>query len=255
MRVVSLCPSLTELVFDLGAGATLVGRTRYCVEPTGRVEAVPPFGGTKNPKVEDILRVRPDLVLMNREENRKEDADALRAGGLHCRVVYPRTVEETAAMVREVGRVLGREKEAEVIARDVEQELEAAWSRAVRAQPHRWAYLIWRKPWMTVSRDTYISQMLALANWKTAGHDPQVRYPEVRVDRKLLTDIDLVLFSSEPFPFKPAHVEEFRRHSGDSTTPCAFIDGEMTSWYGSRAVKGLRYLRELAMGIAEPSSL
>ncbi len=99
---------------------------------------------------------------------------------------------------------------------------------------------------MTVSRDTYIAQMLALANWHTLCHDPRSRYPEVRADDPLLADTDIVLFSSEPFPFKPAHVDELRRLTGDTRTPCEFIDGEMTSWYGNRAVEGLRYLRKLA---------
>jgi hypothetical protein len=127
--------------------------------------------------------------------------------------------------------------------RQARNELEVA---AATLPLRRVLYLIWRDPWMTISRDTYISRMLALANWKTTCHDPESRYPEVRLDGQLLADTDIVLFSSEPFPFKPAHMEELRRLTGNTGTPCAFIDGEMTSWYGSRAVEGLRYLRDFA---------
>src|ERR671917_1477404 len=120
MRLVSLCPSLTELVFDLGRGDDLVGRTKFCVHPAGRVERVESVGGTKNPKVARIVELAPDLVLLNEEENRREDAEALAAAGVRCHVSFPRDAETTAAMVRDVGRALGAEREAERIAADVE---------------------------------------------------------------------------------------------------------------------------------------
>src|SRR5437763_15145962 len=100
MRVVSLCPSLTELVFDLGRGDTLVGRRKFCVHPADRVAAVPSMGGTKNPKVDRIVALAPDLVLLNEEENRREDAEALRATSVACHVSFPKNALDTAAMVR-----------------------------------------------------------------------------------------------------------------------------------------------------------
>jgi iron complex transport system substrate-binding protein len=109
MRIVSLCPSLTELVFDLGLGDDLVGITRYCVHPADRVGGVESVGGTKDPEVERILELRPDLVLMNDEENRLEDAEALTAGGVRLHTSMPRTVEETAAMVRSIAEALDAE--------------------------------------------------------------------------------------------------------------------------------------------------
>src|ERR671932_1673308 len=118
MRVVSLCPSLTELVFDLGRGDTLVGRTKFCVHPADRVAAVPSVGGTKNPKIERVVALAPDLVLLNEEENRREDAEALRAAGIACHVSFPKTAPETADMVRSIGDALGAADAAERIAAD-----------------------------------------------------------------------------------------------------------------------------------------
>ena len=118
MRIVSLCPSLTELVFDLGLGDSLVGRTKFCIHPADRVSAVEKVGGTKNPKVDRIVELAPDLVLLNEEENRREDADALAAAGVRCHASFPRDVQGTAEMVRSIGEALERPREAEAIARD-----------------------------------------------------------------------------------------------------------------------------------------
>ncbi|HVS19483.1 MAG TPA: helical backbone metal receptor, partial [Planctomycetota bacterium] len=120
MRIVSLCPSLTELVFDLGMGASLVGITEYCVHPAEGVRALEKLGGTKNPDVARIAELAPDLVLLNEEENRREDAAALAAAGVPCHVSFPRDVPGTAAMVRDIGAALGAADAAEPIARDIE---------------------------------------------------------------------------------------------------------------------------------------
>src|SRR5215217_5178049 len=127
MRIVSLCPSLTELVYDLGRGDALVGRTKFCRHPADRVEAVEKIGGTKDPKVARIVALAPDLVLLNEEENRREDAEALAAAGVPLHVSFPRDAASTAEMVRDVGRALGAADAAERIAADVER-------RAARVQ-------------------------------------------------------------------------------------------------------------------------
>src|ERR687886_1369065 len=147
MRIVSLCPSLTELVFDLGRGDDLVGRTKFCVHPKGRVERVESVGGTKNPKVARIVELTPDLVLLNEEENRREDAEALAAAGVRCHVSFPRDVEGTARMVRDIGVVLGRALEGERIAADIERRAARVREAARLAPVVRYAYLIWRRPW------------------------------------------------------------------------------------------------------------
>src|SRR5215212_6936427 len=123
MRIVSLCPSLTELVFDLGRGADLVGRTKFCVHPAGLVDAVEKVGGTKNPKVSRIVELAPDLVLLNEEENRREDAEALAAAGIATHVSFPKDVPETADMVRSIAAALDARDAGERIAADIEARL------------------------------------------------------------------------------------------------------------------------------------
>jgi ABC-type Fe3+-hydroxamate transport system substrate-binding protein len=254
-RIVSLVPSITELLFHLGLGERVVGRTSFCIHPRQALARVPRVGGTKKPRMDKLRALRPSHVIVNIDENRKEDVDQIARFTPHLIVTHPLAPDDNLALYRLLGGIFGKQTAAEQLCVQFRQARNALIDAAAALPPRRVLYLIWRDPWMTISRDTYISQMLALANWKTVCHDANTRYPEVRTDRRLLVDTDLVLFSSEPFPFKPIHVEEFRRLTGDTETPCEFIDGEMTSWYGSRAVDGMRYLRELAMRFSEPSSL
>src|SRR5690606_19288777 len=150
-------------VFDLGRGSELVGRTKFCVHPAELVGAVPSVGGTKNPKIDRVVALAPDLVLMNEEENRREDAEALRAAGLRCLTSLPRDADGTAAMVREIAAALRTPVEGERIAREIESRAERVRSAAAERPPIRYAYLIWRDPWMTVNDDTFVAAMLALA--------------------------------------------------------------------------------------------
>jgi ABC-type Fe3+-hydroxamate transport system substrate-binding protein len=245
-RIVSLVPSITELLFDLGLGGQVVGRTTFCIHPEQAVARVPRIGGTKKPRIDKLEALAPTHVIVNVDENRREDVDAIAAFVPHIVVTHPLAPDDNLALYRLVGGIFDRQHAAEELCGEFQCARDALADAAATLPARRVLYLIWRDPWMTISRDTYISQMLALANLETMRHDDDNRYPEVHVDGQLLTDADMVLFSSEPFPFKPAHVEEFRKLSGDTSTPCAFIDGEMTSWYGSRAVTGLAYLRKFA---------
>src|SRR5918999_3769444 len=202
MRIVSLCPSLTELVFDLGRGDDLVGRTKFCVHPAGRVERVESVGGTKNPKVARIVELAPDLVLMNEEENRREDAEALAAAGVRCHVSFPRDVDDTARMVREIGAVLERRAAAERIASDIERRAARVRESARSAPAVRYAYMIWRNPWMVAGGDTFVTAMLALPGGVNVFAEHPERYPMVTPEDIAAADPDVVLLSSEPFPFK-----------------------------------------------------
>jgi len=245
-RIVSLVPSITELLFDLGLGEQVVGRTTFCIHPEQALARVPRIGGTKKPRMDKLEALEPTHVIVNVDENRKEDVDAMAQFVPHIVVTHPLIPDDNLGLYRLLGGIFDRQRAAEELCDGFQSARDALADAAAALPPRRVLYLIWRDPWMTISRDTYISQMLALANLETIRHDDDNRYPEVHVDGQLLTDTDMVLFSSEPFPFKPAHVEEFRKLSGDTSTPCTFIDGEMTSWYGSRAVAGLEYLRDFA---------
>jgi ABC-type Fe3+-hydroxamate transport system substrate-binding protein len=241
MRLVSLCPSLTELVFALERGHELVGVTTFCVHPAELVRALEKVGGTKNPDVARIVTLAPDLVLMNREENRREDAEALRAAGVPVHDSMPRTVEETAAMVRSIAAALAREAEGERIARAIETRADAARRSAARGGPVRFAYLIWRKPWMSVNDDTFAADMLAVAGGVNVFGDRPVRYPEVTPEQLGEAAPDVVLLSSEPFPFEEKHADELARLTGLARERFALADGEYLSWHGSRTPDGLAH--------------
>ncbi|MDQ6925495.1 MAG: helical backbone metal receptor [Candidatus Eremiobacteraeota bacterium] len=246
MRVVSLCPSLTELVFDLGRGDALVGRTKFCVHPADRVGAVEALGGTKNPKLDRIVALRPDLVLLNEEENRREDADALAAAGIPLHVSFPRDAPETAGMVRSIGDALDAHDAAERIAGEIESRTArvraGAVARTVRGEPPvRWAYLIWRRPWMAAGGDTFVAALLDQAGGENVFAAADSRYPEITAAVLATADPDVVLLSSEPFPFQERHAEELVAETGLPRERFRFADGELLSWHGSRTVGGVDY--------------
>ena len=248
MRIVSLCPSLTELVFDLGRGAELVGITEYCVHPADRVGEVEKVGGTKTPDLARIARLAPDLVLLNEEENRLADAEALRSAGIACHASFPRDLEGTAAMVRSIGEALERSAEGERIARDIEFRA-ARVRRAARGRPPvRFAYLIWRKPWMSVNRDTFAHALLAQAGGVNVFAEREPRYPEIAAQDLSAASPDLVLLCTEPFPFREQHIDELAGSTGLPRERFRIADGEYLSWHGSRTPAGIDYAERLIVG-------
>lgn len=245
MRIVSLCPSLTELVFDLGRGSDLVGITEFCVHPADGVAGVEKVGGTKTPNVARIVELAPDVVLLNEEENRREDADALVAAGLDVHVSMPRTCAETAAMVRSIGARLARVAEAEAIAREIELRSERVRGAARSASPVTFAYLIWRKPWMTTNADTFASALLSQAGGRNVFASERVRYPEIDLASLTRADPDLVLLCTEPFPFQDKHADELALATGFERERFVIADGEYLAWHGSRTPAGIDYAEAL----------
>jgi len=244
MRIVSLCPSLTELVFDLGIGDSLVGVTKFCVHPANGVRNVEKVGGTKTPRVERIAELGPDLVLLNEEENRIEDAEALRAAGLACHTSLPKTAIETAAMVRSIGEAVGRAEAAEGIARAIEDAARRARERSEGVPPVRYAYLIWQEPFMSVNGDTFISDLLGLAGGENAFAARPKRYPVVEANDLAAARLDAVFLATEPFPFQEKHIPGVSRATGLAPEIFHIVDGEMLSWHGSRTPAGIDYAAE-----------
>ncbi|HLI58485.1 MAG TPA: helical backbone metal receptor [Solirubrobacteraceae bacterium] len=244
IRIVSLVPSLTELVCDLGLADRLVGRTGFCVHPWETVRRIPKVGGTKDVKLERIRALEPTHVLVNVDENRRETAEALAEFVPHVIVTHPLGPRDNLALYRLLGAVFGAVDRAEVLCAEFERAL-AELSAARAVEPADVLYLIWREPWMTVAPDTYIARTLELVRWRTLPREAPERYPEVELSA-YAGAVDRVLLSSEPFHFKQAHVAEVAALvPGAAVT---LIDGEMTSWYGSRAIAGLRYLADYARG-------
>ena len=245
MRIVSLCPSLTELVFDLGHGDELVGRTKFCVHPADKVGAVEKVGGTKNPKIDRIIELAPDLVLLNEEENRREDAEALRAAGVQCHVSFPHTALDTAQMVRSIAAAIDAKAQGERIARDIEARHDRVVKSAADREPVSYAYLIWREPWMTVNADTFVSALLGDVGGRNAFASAAERYPAITPEDLTSASPDMVLLSTEPFPFQPTHADELARLTGIERDRFEIVDGEMLSWHGSRTPAGIDYAEQV----------
>lgn len=248
MRLISLCPSLTELVFDLGKGSSLIGRTKFCVHPHEQVRDVPSMGGTKNPKVERIIALQPDLVLMNEEENRREDAEALRSAGVRCLTSLPRNTSETAAMVRDIAAAIDATTTGERIASDIEGRSERVAIAARGRTPVRYAYLIWNQPVMTLNDDTFVAAMLALPGGVNVFGNLPDRYPAISEQQLGESGADMVLLSSEPFPFAERHALELVQRTGIPRDRFRFVDGELLSWHGSRTPAGIDYAERVISG-------
>jgi ABC-type Fe3+-hydroxamate transport system substrate-binding protein len=237
MRIVSLVPSITELLADLGLDDQVVGLTRFCELPEGWKRRKPIVGGTKNVDVERVRALRPDLVIANREENVREEVEALSAfTAVHVTEVS--TVGQGLAMIREVGRLVGRGDAADALA----AEIEAGFDRIESRELLPTAYLIWRNPYMSVGGDTFISDVMARGGFANVfGHEG--RYPEVTPAGLTEAGAEVILLSSEPYPFKESHAGELR--GAVSRPPVELVDGRLFSWYGSRMLHMPAYLRAL----------
>lgn len=247
-RLVSLCPSITETLHALGVWSAVVGRTQYCVHPEGLVEAVPHVGGTKQPDLDRILSLAPDLVLLNEEENRREDAEALQAAGVPVASYFPRDLVETAAYLEALGRDVGAPEEGARLAARLSEALAAP---RPKLNGLRHVYLIWRKPWMAVGPDTFISRLLAAAGFENLLGEGE-RYPELTAEDLAALDPDVVLLSSEPYPFAARHRQELSQATGLPEERLVLVDGQLLSWHGVRTLAGLAHARELAERLATP---
>ena len=250
-RIASLVPSLTDLVVALGLGEHLVARTGYCIHPAAALRAVPKVGGTKNVNLAKLRRLAPTHVLVNVDENRSDTVAALREFVPEAIVTHPCAPEDNLALIEQLraafGGVHGVDARAAALRHEIELELAA--TKPAGREATQVLYLIWREPWMTVARDTYISRMLARVHWLSqpnaqGGATGAARYPVLHGEEPWLRGVERVLLSSEPYRFDAGHLS-----AAQALCPQAkvqLVDGELLSWYGPRAAAGLRYLRTLA---------
>ncbi|GAB5536172.1 MAG: helical backbone metal receptor [Rubricoccaceae bacterium] len=239
-RIVSLVPSQTELLADLGLDDEVVGLTRFCVHPADWKARKTIVGGTKNVNLDRAAALQPDLVLANKEENVREDVNAL-AEIAPVYVTDVSTVTDALAMIRDVGALVGRTDRALELA----DSIEVGFNHLNPTRRQRAAYLIWRDPWMTVGGDTFISDVMAHAGLDNV-YARDTRYPTVTPKDLRSRQPDVILLSSEPFPFREPHLDEVRALVPDADI--ALVDGEVFSWHGSRmrhAPASLRRMREL----------
>ncbi len=226
MRVVSLVPSATETLLSLGVD--VVACTRFCEQP-----GIRHVGGTKNPDVDAIVAMAPDLVVVDEEENRLEDADALRAGGLDLLVTAVRSVDDALGAVEELARRTGT-----VAAMRPLRPPAAPAAQTTAFVP------IWRRPWMSINADTYGGSVLAAIGVDLVTADSEARYPTVELDDIVAARPDLVLVPSEPYAFTDAHVGELTDRFGASVV--RRVDGQDLFWWGSRTAGALSRLRSAA---------
>jgi ABC-type Fe3+-hydroxamate transport system substrate-binding protein len=262
-RIISLVPSLTELLFALGLGPWVVGRTGFCIHPAQGVAAVPKVGGTKDVNLDKIQRLGPTHVLVNVDENELPTVKTLRAMVPRVIVTHPCAPQDHLALIDQIStefapylianRALNSPADAANTLKDqLQQRLQRLQARQPRRHPERVLYLIWKDPWMTVAQDTYISRMLALVGWQTwpavqGGTQGAARYPVVLGAEPWLAQTERVLLSSEPYRFSASHIAAAQALCPGAQVQC--VDGELLSWYGSRALAGLDYLEALAGGV------
>jgi ABC-type Fe3+-hydroxamate transport system substrate-binding protein len=249
-RIASLVPSATETLVALGLGDCLVARTGFCIHPAEVVDRVPKIGGTKDVNLAKLKKLSPTHVVVNVDENRLETAEALRKFVPEVIVTHPRRPEDNLGLFEQLRAAFADQPGVDERAAALSAEFSAALVRCrQQIRPlEKVLYLIWREPWMTVARDTYISTLLAEAGWLTwpevAGGDHGAgRYPALTGDEAWLRDIDRVLLSSEPYRFGAGHIAEAQALCPQARVE--LVDGELLSWWGTRGAAGLDYLCEL----------
>ncbi len=245
-RIACLVPSLTELLFALNLGDCVVARTGFCVHPR-EARRVTRIGGTKDPDPVRLRELRPTHLVVNVDENRREVVAAARKFIPHVIVTHPAEPADNLRLYALFGTIFGREHEAAVLARDLAVALAEAAAAASRLPRERVLYVIWRKPWMTVGRGTYVSATLALLGWDTLPVHSAVRYPELADGAPPWHDAERILLSTEPFAFTRRDAQALALRRGK---PVELVDGEWTSWYGVRAIGGLRSLARLRTALS-----
>jgi ABC-type Fe3+-hydroxamate transport system substrate-binding protein len=251
-RIASLVPSLTELVVALGLIDALVARTGFCIHPAEVLRHVPKIGGTKDINLAKLQHLAPTHVLVNVDENRLDAIQTIRAWPQPPQIIvtHPSDPRDNLALVEQLRAAFAAQPGVAERAAALTQALcdELAATRPEGRTPQRVLYLIWRAPWMTVARDTYLSAMLARIGWQTlpdqhGGPSGAARYPVVQGTEPWLAEVQHLLLSSEPYRFGLEHIAEAKRMCPNARVQ--LVDGELLSWYGPRAVPGLRYLRQL----------
>ncbi|MDB5210893.1 MAG: iron transporter [Sediminibacterium sp.] len=238
-RIISLVPSQTELLFDLGLDEKVIGITKFCVHPEHWFRNKTRIGGTKTIKIDLIASLQPDLIIANKEENVQEQITALEKIA-PVWVSDINNIEEAYRMIGSIGEITGTSLRADDLISQVKKEL--AVLNSPTQKKYRAAYLIWKDPYMSVGGDTFISDMLRISGFENVLAD-QTRYPSITTAELRSKNTELVFLSSEPYPFKQKHVDELLAELPNVTI--MLVDGEMFSWYGSRMRYAAGYLKAL----------
>jgi len=235
-RIVSLVPSQTHLLVELGLGDRVIGITKFCIHPKTWSKTKTKVGGTKNVNIDKIISLQPDIIIGNKEENTKEDIEKLAA-------LFPvwisdiNSVSESLQMIEQVSEML----DCKQIGKGILDKIENALTRRMQIQQQNSVlYLIWKKPWMSINKNTYIFDLLMHFGLQPIEFNSTERYPKLSEEMLAALNPSLILLSSEPFPFKQKDIETLQRIVPHAKV--LFIDGESCSWYGSFLLKSIAYL-------------
>lgn len=239
MRIISVVPSLTELLFDLGLESQIVGVTRFCIHPKEKTKKIKKIGGTKNLKIERIIELQPDLIIANKEENAKEDIQLLQQ---KCNVLLTDifTLEDSLEVIKEIGELTSTKSQAEVLRNQINH----AFNTMKIPSPlngKTLAYVIWQNPVMIAGTNTFINDLITKLGFTNITKES--RYPMINDEELNVLDPDYIFLSSEPFPFKEKQRAEFQKKHPNSRV--VLVDGEMFSWYGSRLLLAPEYFQNL----------
>ncbi|XRE43925.1 ABC-type Fe3+-hydroxamate transport system, periplasmic component [Tenacibaculum discolor] len=240
-RIISLVPSQTELLVDLGLEENIVGVTKFCIHPKHLLKTKIIVGGTKNIKIDRIKNLQPDIILCNKEENTKEIVEACQQIAFtHVSDIF--TLSDSLELIFLYGSFFEKQVEAKKMINNLESKIIDFKKFIENKKSRTVAYFIWRNPWMVAASNTFINHLLELNKFENV-YANEKRYPEIDIKGITKKKPELILLSSEPFPFKEKHISEIKEHTNNLTP--ILVDGEYFSWYGSRLLKAFDYFKEL----------
>jgi ABC-type Fe3+-hydroxamate transport system substrate-binding protein len=240
-RIISVVPSQTELLFDLGLEHEVLGITKFCIHPKEIIKTKTIVGGTKNLNLEKIISLEPDLIIANKEENVKEQIELL-AEKIPVWLTDVNNYYEALQMIADLGKITHEAEKADSLIRSINEQ----FSIPLFNKKRKAVYLIWKSPFMTIGGDTFIDSMMHKAGFENTFHH-LTRYPEIEIENIANSDCEFVLLSSEPYPFAQKHVDEMQ--TALPNKKIFIVDGEMFSWYGSRMIKSANYFKDLSLSL------
>ena len=240
-RIVSLVPSQTELLYNLGLETSIVGITKFCVHPKHLLQTKTIVGGTKQVHFSKIKALNPEIILCNKEENTEEMIEELeKIAPVHLSDIY--TIEDCMELINMYGVMFLVENQAEKIITSIKSE-QLKFQEFIKFQPNlKTVYFIWKNPWMVAAKNTFINALLSESYFENHFKELE-RYPEIDLDKDIDKDVEVIMLSTEPFPFKEKDVAELKVKFPQAKV--MLVDGELFSWYGSRLSKSFEYFRRL----------
>lgn len=240
-RIVSLVPSQTELLFDLGLESSIVGITKFCVHPHHFISNKSLVGGTKQVHLDKIHALDPDIILCNKEENTQEMIEALeKIAPVHISDIY--TIEDCLELISMYGTLFTVKSQAEELITAIKNE-QLKFQDFIKKQPKlKTVYFIWKNPWMIAANHTFINTLMSEAKFENYFQNLD-RYPEIDLENDIDSNVEVIMLSTEPFPFKYEYVEAMKIKFPNAKV--LLVDGELFSWYGSRLAKSFEYFKTL----------